>query len=205
MLTGCGDEVIECLPNVTFKQLTTEQRSRDYNCYRVNTTFGDIDLAVDKSRAPLHAENFAYYVENNHYNDTIFHRVLRNFVIQGGGVTSDLQEKGGLIGPVINESSLDGALSNQRCSVAAARVTGANTARSQFFINVVDNSRRLDFDHSDADSVGYTVFGHVVNGMDVVDLIRELPVASVGGNFTHVPRLEAKVNVVTAMQCNDIF
>ena len=136
---------------------------------RLSTTMGDIVVQVDANRAPKTVANFLQYVRDGHYNGTIFHRVISNFMIQGGGMTPDMGEKP-TRAPIPLESR--NGLSNQLGTIAMARTMNPNSATAQFFINVKDN----DFlDAANAqDGNGYAVFGKVVQGMDVVEKIRKV-------------------------------
>ena len=138
------------------------------------TSAGDITVELDAERAPKSVANFLQYVRAGHYNGTVFHRVIENFMIQGGGFTPDLNQKP-TRAPIPLESK--NGLKNERGTIAMARTSDPNSATSQFFINVVDNPR-LDFPSFDGH--GYAVFGKVVAGMDVVDAIRKLPTVSSG-------------------------
>lgn len=142
---------------------------------RLATSAGDIVLEVDAAKAPKSAANFVGYVKAGHYDGTVFHRVIPNFMIQGGGMTPDLKEKP-TRAPIALESR--NGLSNVRGSVSMARTGDPNSATSQFFINVQDNPR-LDAANS-PDGNGYAVFGKVLSGMDVVDKIRAVPTGSQG-------------------------
>lgn len=191
------EDKTNCSPDVDFRQMTTDERNLTYSCYRMSTTYGNIDLAINKMKAPLHAENFAFYVKHGHYEGTIFHRVIRDYLIQGGGLTEDLEEKQTFDSVEIES---DNGLSNKRCTLAAARADGPDSAKSQFHINVVDNSRALDYKASVEDGWGYTVFGHVVNGMSVVDYIREVPTGD-RSNFRNVPLTNIVISSVDPIAC----
>lgn len=134
----------------------------------MKTSAGDIELELDRSKAPLSVDNFLTYVESKHYDGTIFHRVIRDFMIQGGGFSADMRQKATLP-PIKNEA--ENGLKNTRGSIAMARTSVIDSATSQFFINVKDNSF---LDHGARD-FGYAVFGKVVKGMDVVDSIATSP------------------------------
>ena len=140
----------------------------------LSTSEGDITLELDAMRAPKTVENFLAYVRAGHYEGTIFHRVISNFMIQGGGFTADLQQKP-TRAPIPIESR--NGLKNERGAIAMARTSDPNSATAQFFINVVDNAR-LDFPSFDGH--GYTAFGKVVAGMDIVDRIRDTPTKADG-------------------------
>ncbi len=141
---------------------------------RMTTTMGDIVLELNREKAPLSVANFLWYADKGEYDGTIFHRVMENFVIQGGGYTKDMREllSGGTI---MNE--WQNGLKNVRGSIAMARETAPNSATREFYINVVDNPR-LDGPREITGNAGYAVFGRVVEGMDVVDKIRKLPVGT---------------------------
>ena len=134
------------------------------------TTMGDIVIELDAAKAPKTVDNFVQYVKSGQYDGTIFHRVIGNFMIQGGGMTADMTQKP-TRPPIVLESR--NGLVNVRGSVAMARTNDPNSASAQFFINVKDN----DFlDAAKArDGQGYAVFGKVVSGMDVVDKIKAVP------------------------------
>jgi peptidyl-prolyl cis-trans isomerase A (cyclophilin A) len=140
----------------------------------LSTSEGDITLELDAMRAPKTVENFLAYVRAGHYEGTIFHRVISNFMIQGGGFTADLKQKQ-TRAPIPIESR--NGLKNERGAIAMARTSDPNSATAQFFINVVDNAR-LDFPSFDGH--GYTAFGKVVAGMDIVDRIRDTPTKADG-------------------------
>lgn len=133
----------------------------------METSKGNIELALDKDKAPVTVENFLRYVDEGFYNGTIFHRVISGFMIQGGGLTGDMQKKP-THAPIKNEA--DNGLSNRRGTIAMARTSEPNSATSQFFINHKDNPN-LDYPSYG----GYAVFGKVTKGMDVVDTIAATP------------------------------
>ena len=137
---------------------------------KLATSAGDIVIELDAAKSPKSVANFVQYVKAGHYDGTIFHRVIANFMIQGGGMTTDMKEKE-TRAPIALESR--NGLANQRGTVAMARTADPNSATAQFFINVKDN----DFLNQAAsrDGNGYAVFGKVIEGMDVVDKIRVTP------------------------------
>ena len=148
---------------------------------RLATSAGDIVLELEAEKAPKTAANFVQYVRAGHYDGTIFHRVIEQFMIQGGGYKADLGEKP--TRPPIALESRTG-LSNLRGTVAMARTGVPDSATSQFFVNVVDNAF-LDQANS-RDGHGYAVFGKVVSGMDVVDKIRAMPTRA-QGQYENLP------------------
>lgn len=137
---------------------------------QLKTSLGNITLSLNAEKAPKSVENFLAYVKSGHYNGTIFHRVIKNFMIQGGGMTTGLKQKPTLE-PIDNEA--DNGLTNRRGSVAMARTNQPHSATSQFFINVVDNDF-LNFSAPTPQGWGYAVFGEVTEGMEVVDEIRKV-------------------------------
>lgn len=133
----------------------------------IETNQGTIELELDEQKAPKTVANFVQYAEKGFYNQTIFHRVIDNFMIQGGGLTENLLQKP-TDKAIINEA--DNGLSNLRGTIAMARTSDPHSATSQFFINLKDN-KRLDFTSKTSEGWGYAVFGKVIQGQDVVDKI----------------------------------
>ena len=133
----------------------------------MDTNFGEIVIKLDALNAPVTVENFLNYVKSNHYDNTMFHRVIKDFMIQGGGFSSEGDEKE-TVEPIKNEGK--NGLTNKRGSIAMARTNDPNSATSQFFINTVDNSRTLDAGGANGPD-GYAVFGEVISGMETVDKI----------------------------------
>ena len=141
----------------------------------IKTNHGDIKAKLFDEKAPITCENFRTYIEDGFFSDTIFHRVIPNFMIQGGGMVADMSQKK-TRDPIKNEA--DNGESNRRGTLAMARTMDVNSATSQFFINLRDN----DFlDHGTRD-FGYAVFGEVVEGMDVVDAIAAVATGNKGGH-----------------------
>jgi peptidyl-prolyl cis-trans isomerase B (cyclophilin B) len=134
----------------------------------LETSEGNITLELDADKAPITVKNFLEYVEAGHYDGTIFHRVIPNFMIQGGGMDAQMKEKK-TRGQIKNEA--DNGLQNLRGTVAMARTQVVDSATAQFFINLKDNSFLNHRDKSSA-GYGYTVFGKVIDGMDVVEKIK---------------------------------
>ncbi|MBK1649264.1 peptidylprolyl isomerase [Rhabdochromatium marinum] len=133
---------------------------------KLSTNHGDILIELDHEKAPITCENFEQYVRDGHYDGTIFHRVIDNFMIQGGGMTVDFDQKS-TRAPIKNEAN--NGLKNVTGALAMARTADPHSASAQFFINVADN----DFlDHPGQDGWGYAVFGRVTDGMDVVNTIK---------------------------------
>jgi cyclophilin family peptidyl-prolyl cis-trans isomerase len=143
---------------------------------RIETSVGNIDVQLDGKKAPLSVNNFLSYMKKGSYNGTIFHRVISNFMIQGGGFTQEIQ-KVATDAPIKNEAT--NGLKNSRGTIAMARTGVVDSATNQFFINVKDNDF-LNHRNTSPRGYGYAVFGHVVQGMNVVDLIKESPTGSCG-------------------------
>ena len=143
---------------------------------RLHTSHGVIGLELDTAKAPLTAENFLDYVKKGHYDNTVFHRVIDGFMIQGGGFAPGMKQKSTGAG-IKNEA--DNKLKNDKYTVAMARTSAPHSATAQFFINVADN----DFlNHPGQDGWGYCVFGKVVEGQDVVDKIGSIKTGNRAGH-----------------------
>jgi peptidyl-prolyl cis-trans isomerase B (cyclophilin B) len=134
----------------------------------IETNLGNIEIELDHVNTPITCNNFITYAEQGHYDDTIFHRVIDGFMIQGGGLTADLSQKE-TNEPIENEA--DKGLTNKTGTIAMARTSDPHSATSQFFINVQDNDF-LNYKSKTTSGWGYCVFGNVINGMDVVNKIK---------------------------------
>ena len=134
----------------------------------IHTTKGPIKVALDFENTPMTAENFLNYAKEGFYNGTLFHRVIDGFMVQGGGLLPGMEDKKSKTAPIKNEAN-KGA-KNKRGTLSMARTGDPHSATAQFFINVADNAF-LDFKSESTQGWGYCVFGHVVEGMDVVDKI----------------------------------
>lgn len=145
-----------------------------------STNHGDFTIELYPDKAPITVENFLSYVDAGFYDNTIFHRVIPGFVIQGGGFTEDMRQKP-TEAPIKNEA--DNGLKNERGTLSMARTSDINSATSQFFVNLKDNAF---LDHGSRD-FGYAVFGKVVEGMDVIDKIAKVPTGN-RGMHQDVPR-----------------
>ena len=151
---------------------------------RLSTTYGDIIVALDFENAPISSENFINYINDGFYNDTIFHRVISGFMIQGGGHLEDMTPKDDKLDPIRNEAN--NGLRNDRGTIAMARTQDPHSATSQFFINHKDNEF-LNFTTDQFDQGwGYAVFGKVTEGFDVLDKIAEVKTTTVQG-YQDVP------------------
>jgi cyclophilin family peptidyl-prolyl cis-trans isomerase len=169
-------------------------QSSDCNRVRLTTSQGPIVIQLDPAKAPVSSANFAQYVKAGHYNGTVFHRVIPNFMIQGGGFTSGMTQKE-TRAPIKNEAA--NGLKNDNFTVAMARTSDPNSATSQFFINVKDN----DFlNYVDEMRPGYAVFGRVVEGMETVAKIKNVPTATMGPhqNVPTTPVVIEKAECVAA-------
>lgn len=155
--------IIGCLAFSGF----AEEKAADLPLVRLETSLGNIVIELNQPAAPKTVENFLAYVNDGFYNGTIFHRVIKGFMIQGGGFTENMQQKS-TRDAIVNEA--DNGLLNLRGTIAMARTSAPHSATSQFFINTVNNSF-LDFKAKNGRGWGYCVFGKVVEGMDVVDAI----------------------------------
>ena len=141
----------------------------------IKTSHGDISVELFDEKAPITCENFRQYITDSFFNETIFHRVIPNFMIQGGGMDADMQSKA-TRDPIKNEA--DNGESNLRGTLAMARTSVVDSATAQFFINLRDN----DFLNHGSLDFGYAVFGRVADGMDVVDTIAAVPTGGKAGH-----------------------
>jgi peptidyl-prolyl cis-trans isomerase A (cyclophilin A) len=146
------------------------------------TNQGNFKIELYPEKAPKTVSNFLYYVDNGFYKETIFHRVISNFMIQGGGFTREMSEKK-TQPPITNESN--NGLVNSAGTVAMARTNDPNSATAQFFINLIDNNF-LNYTSPEPSSVGYCVFGKIIEGMNIVHKIGQLPTGNSRG-FSDVP------------------
>jgi peptidyl-prolyl cis-trans isomerase A (cyclophilin A) len=154
---------------------------KDTPTVKLHTSMGVITVELDKEKAPLSTVNFVKYVDSGFYNGTIFHRVMNNFMIQGGGFTKDFAQKPTL-DPVKNEAS--NGLKNDNYTIAMARTPMPHSATSQFFINVKNND---GLNYPGQDGWGYAVFGKVTAGQEVVDKIKAVPTSAKNPGHPHAP------------------
>lgn len=164
----------------------------------INTSEGYIEFELNKTKAPISVENFVAYVNSDHYDNTIFHRVIKNFMIQGGGFNVDMTQRA--TKPAIKNEAKNG-LKNKRGSIAMARTASVDSATSQFFINVKDNTF---LDHGVRD-YGYAVFGRVVQGMDIVDRISQVSTGARDIPRTPITIYDARVIDKAAQESGDIL
>ena len=159
----------------------------------LKTNKGDITLSLDAVKAPKTVANFLQYVKSGHYDGTIFHRVIDNFMIQGGGFTPDLTQKP-TNAPVVSEAQ--NGLKNNAYTIAMARTSDPDSATAQFFINVKDN-QALDYPNSMGN--GYTVFGKVISGTQTIDAIRKVQ-TTVAGRMSDVPTKPVVIESATILK-----
>jgi len=163
----------------------------------IETTLGNITVELFPKEAPISVKNFLEYANSGYFNGTIFHRIIPGFMIQGGGLTADLQPKPGAKPPIKNEAG--NGLKNDRGTLAMARTGMVDSATAQFFINVANN----DFLNHRDDSMsgyGYAVFGKVIKGMDVVDRIVMTPQERKNSVFENVPKTPVVIKAVKALK-----
>ena len=158
----------------------------------IKTNHGNITLELDAKNAPMTTENFLSYVKAGHYDGTIFHRVINNFMIQGGGFEPGMKQKS-VNAPVLNEA--DNGLKNDEYTIAMARTSDPHSATAQFFINVKDNDS-LNFSSKTNQGWGYAVFGKVTEGEEVVDKIKEVTTGQ-SGHFGDVPVEDVIIESIT--------
>jgi len=159
---------------------------------KIKTSLGDIVVALDGEKAPRSVKNFLQYVEEKFYDGTTFHRVIASFMVQGGGYTKIYKRKP-THAQIRNEAN--NGLKNVRGSIAMARTSDPHSATAQFFFNVVDNPF-LDHKEASGNGWGYAVFGHVIEGMDVVDKIRYIDTGAAGPFYSNVPLKTVLINSI---------
>jgi len=162
----------------------------------IKTSVGEIHLELDREKAPVTVDNFVAIAKSGYYTDTIFHRVINGFMIQGGGLTADMGDKSSNTQPITNEAN--NGLPNDRGTIAMARTMEPHSATSQFFINHVDNAF-LNHTGENMQGWGYAVFGKVTSGMEVVDAIADVATGSSGGH-QNVPLEVINIESVTISQ-----
>ena len=184
-LVSCADKTnikeVEELMEKTMTQVT------------IKTSVGDIQLELNDEKAPITVENFKAIAQSGYYEGTIFHRVINGFMVQGGGLTADMNNKSSGTAPIQNEAN--NGLSNERGTIAMARTMDPHSATSQFFINHKDNGF-LNHTGENSQGWGYAVFGVVTEGMDVVDQIAAVATGSSGGH-QDVPEEAITIESVT--------
>jgi len=179
LLISCSALILQGICWAASPEEKTEPRNP---VVTMKTNMGDIKIELWQDKAPETVKNFIQYVDDDFYNGTVFHRVIDNFMIQGGGFTQDMKQKP-TRAPIKNEAGAE--LKNDRGTIAMARTMVVDSATAQFFINVVDNPALNHRDDSPA-GFGYAVFGKVIDGMDVVDKIKGVSTSN-SGQFQNVP------------------
>ena len=159
----------------------------------IETSLGNITAELDQANAPASVANFLQYVEDNHYSGTVFHRVIKDFMIQGGGFTADMQQKS-TRAPIENEAT--NGLTNDRYTLAMARTNVVNSATSQFFINTGSANQFLNNRGTTPAEYGYAVFGRVTDGTDIVDQIENVATGRRGA-FNDVPNTPVEIVSIT--------
>lgn len=168
--------------------------SADNPLIQIETSHGEIVLELNAEKAPISVANFVSYAKAGHYDGTIFHRVINGFMIQGGGLTPEMEEKP-TGAPIVNEAR--NGLKHKVGTVAMARTSEIDSATAQFFINTADN-KFLNYTGNNERDFGYAVFGTVVDGMDVVYTISQQPTASLAGH-DDVPTEPIVIESVTVL------
>ena len=162
----------------------------------LETSLGVIKMELYPDKAPVSVKNFLTYAREGHYDGLIFHRVIREFMVQGGGFTKEMVERGSKRPPIRNEAA--NGLKNDRGTLAMARTSVVDSATAQFFVNVVNNDF-LNHRAKTPQGYGYAVFGRVTEGMDVVDKIRAVPTGN-SGMFQDVPLQPVTITKATVVQ-----
>ena len=157
---------------------TMPKSTKQHPVVLLKTSAGDIKIELYPEKAPITVKNFLQYVNEGFYTNTIFHRVIKGFMVQGGGFTKEMKQKAGHA-PIANEA--ENGLKNDRGTIAMARTSDINSASSQFFINAVDNAF-LNFTDKTSRGYGYCVFGKVTEGMDIIDKILQAKTSTQGGH-----------------------
>ena len=185
MLSSCVD--------VNENDIATNILEKKMTLVTIKTSHGDIQLELDGDKAPITVENFKTIASSGYYEGTIFHRVINGFMIQGGGLTADMNNKSSGTSPIQNEAN--NGLSNDRGTIAMARTMDPHSATSQFFINHKDNGF-LNHTGETSQGWGYAVFGKVTEGMEVVDKIADVSTGS-SGAYQDVPEEVITIESVT--------
>jgi cyclophilin family peptidyl-prolyl cis-trans isomerase len=190
-IAGCSEEKAPQQEKVISEE--TQEMEAKSTKVKMETSMGDIVVELNEEAAPVTVKNFLDYMEEGFYDGTIFHRVIPNFMIQGGGFGPDMERKDARE-PIINEAS--NGLKNERGSIAMARTSHPDSASSQFFINHRNNA---NLNYTSANNPGYTVFGKVVEGIEVVDEIAAVKTTS-KGSYRDVPAETVVIKSVKIVQ-----
>ena len=187
LLVACSIAIVSTVP-------VLDAAAQDNPVVVIETSLGSITAELDRANAPLSVDNFLEYIESGHYSDTVFHRVIKGFMVQGGGFTADMQQKPPR-SPVKNEAR--NGLSNARGTLAMARTNVVDSATSQFFINVVDNAALNNRGTTPAE-YGYAVFGRV-SDEDSLDVVDQIEAVATGrrGPYNDVPETPVEILSIT--------
>ena len=187
LLVACSIAIVSTVP-------VLDAAAQDNPVVVIETSLGSITAELDRANAPLSVDNFLEYIESGHYSGTVFHRVIKGFMIQGGGFTADMQQKP-TRSPVKNEAR--NGLSNDRGTLAMARTNVVDSATSQFFINVVDNAALNNRGITPAE-YGYAVFGRV-SDEDSLDVVDQIEAVATGrrGPYNDVPETPVEILSIT--------
>ncbi len=191
LIAGCSEKEASQQEKAISEE--TEKMEAKSTRVKMETSLGDIVIELNDEAAPVTVKNFLDYIEEGFYDGTIFHRVIPNFMIQGGGLTPDMERKEARE-PIINEAS--NGLGNERGTISMARTSHPDSASSQFFINHRDNP---NLNYTGANNPGYTVFGKVVEGIEVVDKIAAVKTTN-KGSYRDVPAETVMIKSVKIVQ-----
>ncbi len=185
---------IICVLSLCLTLVATQANAANNTKVKLETNMGDIVIALNSQKAPISVSNFLSYVNDGYFDNLIFHRVIPNFMIQGGGFTASMQQKVGRA-PIKNEA--DNGLTNKKYTIAMARTNDPHSASSQFFINTKDNDF-LNYTAPTASGWGYAVFGEVISGKEVVDAISAVETGSYGphGDVPTKPVIITKASII---------
>jgi cyclophilin family peptidyl-prolyl cis-trans isomerase len=180
----------------SFMNASSQSKENAMTSVTINTTIGAIHLELDQDKAPITVANFVSLANAGYYEGTIFHRIIPGFMVQGGGLTEDMQNKASGTDPIQNEAN--NGLGNDRGTVAMARTGDPHSATGQFFVNHKDNDF-LNHTAENAQGWGYAVFGKVTQGMDVVDALADMSTGVVGG-YQDAPLEPVTIESVTVSE-----
>ena len=180
----------------SFMDASSQSKENAMTSVTINTTIGAIHLELDQDKAPITVANFVSLANAGYYEGTIFHRIIPGFMVQGGGLTEDMQNKASGTDPIQNEAN--NGLGNDRGTVAMARTGDPHSATGQFFVNHKDNDF-LNHTAENAQGWGYAVFGKVTEGMDVVDALADMSTGVVGG-YQDAPLEPVTIESVTVSE-----
>jgi peptidyl-prolyl cis-trans isomerase B (cyclophilin B) len=180
----------------SFMNASSQSKENAMTSVTINTTIGAIHLELDQDKAPITVANFVSLANAGYYEGTIFHRIIPGFMVQGGGLTEDMQNKASGTDPIQNEAN--NGLKNDRGTVAMARTGDPHSATGQFFVNHKDNDF-LNHTAENAQGWGYAVFGKVTEGMDVVDALADMSTGVVGG-YQDAPLEPVTIESVTVSE-----